>query len=218
MLPIVKTKRGERMGEMRAKEPFFIFDIGNVLIDFDLERLQHAIATSSTIALPRLQREWTNQALIDVETGKLDPQQFFVQFSGHIELPWSYEQWIEQWADIYSLNTKGRRLFLELQQRGYCVSILSNLAPYNVTAIEWKFPNFFMASHQNFFSFELGFHKPDPNIYWAVCHHLLAQPSQCIFLDDSAENVEGAKSLGMHAIQFSSGRYDSIVQFIQSFL
>jgi len=51
-------------------------------------------------------------------------------------------------------------------------------------------------------SAELGMVKPDPRIYRIALNRLDIEPSQAIFIDDFTHNVEGAKSVGMHAIHF----------------
>lgn len=198
--------------------PVFVFDIGNVLIDFDLLALQQRIVNASNIDLARLQANWMNEDLICVETGKIAPKKFYERFSGSIGLTWNYAEWITNWADVYTLNQYGRSLFLDLNRKRHRVAILSNLAEYNVTAIEQKFPDFFSVTQNTFFSFELGLHKPDPRIYKAVCQALRVGPAQCLFLDDDAENVEGAQAIGMQAHQFSVNTYDAIARTIKAFL
>lgn len=51
-------------------------------------------------------------------------------------------------------------------------------------------------------SAEIGVLKPDPSIYrYLIDRHRLA-PSECIFMDDVARNVEGARAAGMAAFVF----------------
>ena len=50
-------------------------------------------------------------------------------------------------------------------------------------------------------SFE-GIAKPDSQIYLKACETLDIPPSECIFIDDRAENVQGAKIVGMLGIHF----------------
>lgn len=46
--------------------------------------------------------------------------------------------------------------------------------------------------------------KPDPQIYNILINRYSVQPNQALFIDDNAKNVEGAKNLGIEAIQFKS--------------
>lgn len=54
------------------------------------------------------------------------------------------------------------------------------------------------------FSAEVGLAKPDPQIYQLMLAQLAVSPQQSIFVDDFLENVEAARAVGMHAIQFRS--------------
>lgn len=49
------------------------------------------------------------------------------------------------------------------------------------------------------FSGELGMAKPDAEIWKALLAQIGADPADCAFLDDRAENVAGAREAGLHA-------------------
>lgn len=53
-------------------------------------------------------------------------------------------------------------------------------------------------------SYEVKCLKPSPDIYKALFDKYNLNPSECIFLDDRIENVEGSKAVGMDAIQILS--------------
>jgi len=48
----------------------------------------------------------------------------------------------------------------------------------------------------------LGVRKPDERIYQLALEITQRSPDECLFVDDRALNVERARSLGMHAIQY----------------
>lgn len=52
------------------------------------------------------------------------------------------------------------------------------------------------------YSHETGVAKPDPRAYALVCERLGAAPGDCLFLDDRAGNVDGARAAGMWAWLF----------------
>jgi putative hydrolase of the HAD superfamily len=49
-------------------------------------------------------------------------------------------------------------------------------------------------------SSEEGIRKPDPEIYLRTAERLFVEPEQCVFLDDSAANVDGATAVGMRGV------------------
>ena len=48
-----------------------------------------------------------------------------------------------------------------------------------------------------------GINKPDPRIYQRLCERYALAPGDCFFIDDSAANVEAARSFGMRAHVFT---------------
>lgn len=53
------------------------------------------------------------------------------------------------------------------------------------------------------YSHEVGWRKPDPRIYWAVCDRLETAPGDTVLVDDVPENVAGARAVGMQAVTFT---------------
>jgi HAD superfamily hydrolase (TIGR01509 family) len=52
-----------------------------------------------------------------------------------------------------------------------------------------------------FVSSELGLRKPERRSFAAVAQRIGVQPAEILFFDDMRQNVEGARSLGMRAVQ-----------------
>jgi putative hydrolase of the HAD superfamily len=55
-----------------------------------------------------------------------------------------------------------------------------------------------------FSSCYLGVRKPDPRIYRLALKITQCKPEECIFIDDREVNVESAREVGIHGIQFQS--------------
>lgn len=53
-------------------------------------------------------------------------------------------------------------------------------------------------------SSEEGVRKPDAEIYHRLLARLGADAEECVFLDDTEENLTAARELGMHAVLFST--------------
>jgi 2-haloacid dehalogenase len=50
----------------------------------------------------------------------------------------------------------------------------------------------------------VGITKPDPRIFRLMLERIGVEPAAVAFIDDVAENVEGARSVGMRAVHFTS--------------
>jgi putative hydrolase of the HAD superfamily len=73
----------------------------------------------------------------------------------------------------------------------------------------------FRCFDRNYLSTELGLKKPDPEIFAAVLQDLGCGGEHVVFIDDRKENVEGAISVGMNALQFRS--VDQIERELRAF-
>lgn len=49
-----------------------------------------------------------------------------------------------------------------------------------------------------------GYVKPEPEIYKITATRLGVEPHECVFIDDIADFCEGARAVGMQAIQYTS--------------
>jgi len=65
----------------------------------------------------------------------------------------------------------------------------------------WKMADAF---DQIVVSAEVKIGKPDPRIFKLALENLGVAPEEAVFIDDFAHNIEGARAVGMHAIQFQT--------------
>lgn len=187
---------------------FFLFDIGNVLVDFDFQFLIARIAADS--GRPPEAPGARDTAMHDaVEKGEISDAEFVDYLNKAKGLCWSVEDYIGVWCEMFSVNPAGRRLFVEALERDWPVYTLSNIAGHHMEAIERNEPGFFDGAAGLFLSYKLGVRKPDPAIYQNVLAELGAAGPQCFFIDDRPENVNAAREAGMEAHPFVPGQYDA---------
>lgn len=202
----------------RVLDRHFIFDLGNVLVDFDVNDVLASVMDSAGVSSPpqgvRLQ---DTAKVIEVETGKISDAEYLAGICTVTGWALTMDNLIDAWRHAFRLNPVGTALFRELKDEGYPVHILSNLAWHNMEAVRRNWSDFFDHAHENFFSYELGFHKPDKRIYQAVLDSLGVEAGNCCFLDDRIENVEGARSIGMNAEVFSSGDIAAVRESVDWF-
>lgn len=60
---------------------------------------------------------------------------------------------------------------------------------------------------------DVGYIKPQPEIYLLMAHQLGVEPSECVFIDDIPEFCKGAEAVGMQSIRFLST--DQAIQDLQ---
>jgi putative hydrolase of the HAD superfamily len=54
------------------------------------------------------------------------------------------------------------------------------------------------------FSAEVKLAKPDPKIYELALAKLAVNAEEAVFVDDVSDNIEAARAVGMHGIQFKT--------------
>jgi putative hydrolase of the HAD superfamily len=87
-----------------------------------------------------------------------------------------------------------------LHQR-YKTGVISNALDDTRSMVEnrWGMTDAFDAI---IISAEVGVMKPDARIFQIALQSLGVQPAEAVFVDDFPHNVDGARAIGMQAIQF----------------
>jgi len=93
-----------------------------------------------------------------------------------------------------------------LRRQGLQTAILSNMPSDILRYINTRLDGLALFAVK-IFSCEVGRIKPEPEIYALCLERLRAAAEECLFLDDSAENVAAAARLGIRSLQYR-GLYD----------
>jgi putative hydrolase of the HAD superfamily len=102
-----------------------------------------------------------------------------------------------------NINTETEALMKELKAAGYLVGILSNV-PHEFLAWAKKNLPVFSLPHIGLYSCEVNLVKPEEAIYRKLLSMLGVEADELVFFDDKAENIAGAKTLGMEAILWNN--------------
>lgn len=99
----------------------------------------------------------------------------------------------EGWGRINPLSIN---ILKKLKQMKVRTGLLSNL-PIELVHFMQEERDFLPLFDDIFFSAEINLVKPDKEIYEYVLRKVKVKPEKMIFFDDRAENLDGARSLGM---------------------
>ena len=91
----------------------------------------------------------------------------------------------------------------ELKSRGYGIYLLSNYSEDHFQYITSKY-RFFGNEDGRVISYQEKVLKPEPEIYNILFERYGLVPGECVFLDDTPENIEGAVNVGMKGIVFKN--------------
>ena len=91
----------------------------------------------------------------------------------------------------------------QLKEHGLQTAILSNMGDSVLENIQSKFA-WISDFDVLIWSFQHNMIKPQPEIYHLLLERLGMAPEETVFLDDKIENIEAARQLGIHGLQFST--------------
>lgn len=147
----------------------------------------------------------------DLESGKITAEQFRFQLSELAGKQLSLNDCAYGWQG-YVVNLPQRNLdkLIELRQRGFRLSLLSNTNPFMML---WARSNAFDGRGHGidyyfdalYLSYEMRVMKPDRRIFEMMLQGENAKPEETVFIDDSAHNTEAASALGIHVLQPDNG-------------
>ena len=195
---------------------YFIFDIGNVLVDFDFQVLLKQIAADSGTPVEQ-PTERDLEMHHAVEEGVISDQEFVDFLNQSKGLSWTVDTLIGVWQKMFTVNPTGYGMFREAIARGLPVYTLSNIAEHHIEAIERNWPGFFDGATGLFLSYQVGARKPNAEIYRRMLDDLGVKGEQCLFLDDLERNIEAARAAGIQAHQFIPANHAAIRKAVRGF-
>lgn len=146
---------------------------------------------------------FNSQLWQDTLLGRRTLEEFWHAIGPELELHTDEE--IDAFRNRYradeKINAEVLKLIEELHGR-YKLAVLSNSPPgLSEWLAEWKILDFF---HLVFCSGDEGLVKPDSKPFELTLERLGVRPAEAVFIDDTRENVEAAKKLGLHGILFTT--------------
>ena len=110
----------------------------------------------------------------------------------------------DRWAETFNGAVEGSvRILAELRELGTPLYLLTNASgeTFPVTRSVYSFLDWFP---HTVVSGEVGMIKPDRRIFQLLLDRHGLDATDTVFIDDMAENVEAARQLGFHGIQFTT--------------
>ena len=182
-----------------------IFDLGNVLIDFDHRIAAQRISRFTYKSQDEIYNLFFDSALTaSFEEGKISPGDFFLKVKEMLGLRIDYDTFLPIWDEIFFITEKNRLVYNlagELKNH-YRTALLSNINQLHFEYLKRKYHVFGVFNHV-ITSYEEGFRKPAPQIYLKALQLLEVSAQECFYTDDRPELVSAAAKIGINAFVFS---------------
>jgi HAD superfamily hydrolase (TIGR01509 family) len=182
-----------------------VFDIGNVLLDWDPRHLYRHIFTDAERMewfLGNVCHQMWNR---EQDRGRAWADAVAERIAAHPD--WEDEirafdtRWHETVAGEIAVNV---RLLEALKAAGWPLYSITNFSREKFAecreryAFMGLFDGIVVSSHD-------GLMKPEPAIYRVLLDRYCLKPAECLFIDDVLENCEGAEAVGMRALHAPPG-------------
>lgn len=191
------------------KPQFLYFDLGNVLLSFSNERACEQMAAVAGVKFEEVAElvigpHEQDSLLWRFEHGLVSEDEFFEKFCGALNVEPDRQELELAAADMFAPIESSFALVRDLHAAGHRLGILSNTNPVHWRFVtDGRFDVLCSAFEQNVTSFDAKSMKPARKIYKHAIEKCGVPAGEVFFVDDRLENVQGARSAGLDAVQYT---------------
>ena len=189
-----------------------IFDLGNVIIDLDIEATTNAFRNLYGSDYKKVMEVLNSRNVFtDYEKGLISTEKFVAElgsFSGDV----SGEDIIVAWNAMLLNIPEERFDILKAAMNNYNTYCLSNTNELHIDFIykqlrkERGIENLDNYFHKVYLSHEMHMRKPDTEIFQKVIDNHELEPQTTVFIDDTQGHLEGAKRVGLQVFHMSQDK------------
>ncbi len=183
-----------------------LFDLGGVIIDLDFERCSREFEKLGIAGFGTHFNLLSQHTVYrDFEKGIISPEKFRDALRSLMKTPATDRQIDHAWMSMLGDIPEERVELLYQISRCYRIFLLSNTNRIHMQK-SVSMPGegsgnskYLQIFEKNYFSCELGMRKPDAEIFQFVLNDSRLDACETLLIDDSLQNIESARKLGMHA-------------------
>lgn len=194
---------GKKEKKVEGEIKNIIFDVGNVLMDYDWETYLKSYGFSKEKYEKIADAVFRNPVWNERDRGGRAEEAYVQEF---IKAAPEYEADIREvmrrTPECISNMDYAQTWVKYLKEQGYHLYILSNYSRYMLDANR-SMMGFLKDMDGAVFSCEVEMIKPEKEIYQYLLNQYGLKASECVFIDDRRENCQGAEKLGIHAVCFT---------------
>jgi len=182
-----------------------IFDSGGVLVKYSSEILRRDLSIFLNVNREKI---WSAYKVVwsDFTRGKISEREFWKRFAKHIGIAISQSKWKNffenEFRDRAVTDEEVEKIVALLKRAGYKIALLSNTIEPHVRYAKKR--GWYKIFPIKIFSCEVGFEKPDKEIYLLVLKKLKVEPEEALFIDNRKIYINRARKLGIKTILFKN--------------
>ena len=189
-----------------------MFDLGGVLLNIDYNKTADAFKKLGVTQFDDLySQHGANHLFESLETGKISEEDFYTTMQQYCEMGTSVQQIQTAWNAMLLDFRIGSLKHLDELKEKYTIFLLSNTNSIHHTAFtkllqqetgQQSLDNYFVKAY---YSHEIFKRKPYPATYQFVLNDAKISADETLFIDDSINNIEGAKEAGLQVYHLLTG-------------
>lgn len=191
---------------MKGDVEALLFDLGGVIFEIDFRGALAVWSAHSGEREEVIGERFIFDAFYERhERGEIDASQYFQSLRSLLRIDLTDAQFAEGWNSIYGPELEIVEKLPGLLAGRIPMFAFTNSNPTHQAAWEQKYSRALGIFDRIFVSSEMGVRKPEPRSYRSVSRELGIPLDRMIFFDDTLENVQGARAVGMPAVHVRSG-------------
>ncbi len=194
----------------------FLFDIGRVLLDFDFESsLTRLLPPDTKDSSERIKR--ILQQKDTLESGQISPEHYTNWAISILANNVTATQFREAWQQVFTANDAMWQCVQNLANDGHQLILISNISALHWPWIHQTYPNF-SYFHATILSFEIGYLKPQPEIFQHAITTYHLNPESTVYIDDMPQNIEAGRQFGFQCWQYDLNHHQTFECWLKNIL
>jgi putative hydrolase of the HAD superfamily len=178
-----------------------LFDLGGVAIEIDLAPMLDYWQPYSTLSPAELRsRLRIDEPYRQHERGEIDAGAYMRHLAEVFEIRADVSTVAAGWNAMLVKPVDATLALIARMRRQLPCCAFSNTSAIHRDTWSARFPELDDAFDRLFLSFELGLRKPDTAAFEAVVEEIGKPPGSILFFDDTAENIDAARSVGLESV------------------
>ena len=191
-----------------------IFDLGGVIFNLCHANTIEAFSCLCELDSSQLMGKFFQSSLFDeYEMGRISSSEFRDGIRSLLNVNCSDQEIDDAWNAMLLGIPQERVELLKTLRTQKPIFLLSNTNEIHRIQIEsvfaqnygQEFENLSALFEQAYFSYLMSDRKPNPSIFQRIIDEHNLDPSRTLFIDDTADYIEGAKITGLQTIHLSNG-------------
>lgn len=187
--------------EVKGGVEALLFDLGGIIIAIDWERVFARWARKPDDIIRMRQAFAMDEPYRRHERGEIS----FADYAGHLRhnlgLDLDDAAMLAGWNDIFVGPVPGMAEVLTAAGRSWPMDVFTNTNAVHQQTWTTRYADLVAPFRDIYSSSMLGVRKPEPDAFRLVADRMGLTPAKVLFLDDTDENIDGARAAGMQAMR-----------------